>query len=51
VGLVDRTIKYRVPKQMGNVVTVERILDIKEGICFMVLFTCSIVTVTFSICA
>jgi hypothetical protein len=30
VGLVDRTIKYRVPKQLGDVVTVERILDIKK---------------------
>jgi len=31
------------------VVTVERIFDIKEGICFMVLFTCGNMMVTVSI--
>lgn len=30
-GFADRTIKYRVPKQVGNVMTVDRTLDIKEG--------------------
>jgi hypothetical protein len=49
VGLADRIIKYRVPKQVGNVVTVERILAIKEGICYMVLFTCGLMMVTVSI--
>jgi hypothetical protein len=49
VGLVDRTIKYLVPKKVGNVVTVKRILAIKEGIYFMLLFTCGVLMVTVSI--
>ena len=48
VGPVDRATKYRAPKKVGNVVTVERILNIKEGICFMVLFTCGLMMVTVS---
>jgi hypothetical protein len=49
MGLADRTIKYLVPKKVGNVVTVERILAIKEGIYFMLLFTCGVLMVTVSI--
>jgi hypothetical protein len=49
MGVVDRIIKYQVPKQVGNVVNVEIILDIIEGICFIVLFTCGIMMVTISI--